>query len=80
MRISDEVVKEHHLYKSLEERFKEACDYISYLSSGSEWMTEELKYLQDFISYKKLTEEYIHFREHAHLEDDPEVPFPSYIL
>ena len=80
MRITDEAVKEHHLYKSLEESTEEASDYISYLSSSNEWLTAEMKYLQDFISYKKLDDEYLYFREHAHLKEEPDLPFPPYVL
>ena len=80
MRITDEVVKEHHLYKALEESIKEASDYILYLSSSNEWLMAEMIYLQDFISYKKLGDEYLYFREHAHLRDDPDLPFPPYVL
>ena len=80
MRITDEVVKEHHLYKALEERIEEARDYISYLSSSNEWLTAEMKYLQDFISYKKLDDEYLYFRDHAHLQEETDLPFPPYVL
>ncbi len=80
MRITDEVVKEHHLYKALEESIEEASDYISYLSSNNEWLTAEMKYLQDFISYKKLDDEYLYFRDHAHLKEEPDLPFPPYVL
>ena len=80
MRITDEVVKEHHLYKALEERIEEASDYISFLSSSNEWLGAEVKYLQDFISFKKLNDEYLYFRDHAHLKDDPDDPFPPYVL
>ena len=80
MRITDEVVKEHHLYKALEESIEEASDYISYLSSSNEWLTAEMKYLQDFISYKKLEEEYYYFRENAHEEYEEDLPFPTLTL
>ena len=80
MRITDEVVKEHHLYKALEESIEEALDYILYLSSSNEWLTAEMKYLQDFISYKKLDDEYLYFRNHAHLKEEPDLPFPPYLL
>ena len=80
MRITDEVVKEHHLYKALEENIEEASDYISYLSSSNEWLATEMKYLRDFISYKKLDDEYLYFRGHARLKEDPDLPFPPYVL
>ena len=80
MRITDEVVKEHHLYKALEESIEEASNYISYLSSSNEWLATEMKYLQDFISYKKLDDEYLYFRDHAHLQEEIDLPFPPYVL
>ena len=80
MRITDEVVKEHHLYKALKESVEEASNYISYLASSNEWLTTEMKYLQDFISYKKLDDEYLYFRNHAHLKEEPDLPFPPYVL
>lgn len=80
MRITDEVVTEHRLYKALEESIEEASDSISYLSSSNEWLTAEMNYLQDFISYKKLDDEYLYFRDHAHLKEEPNLTFPSYGL
>ena len=80
MKITDEVVREHRLYRAQEESIEEASDYISYLSSSNEWLTAEMKYLQDFISYKKLDDEYLYFRNHAHLKEEPDLPFPPYVL
>ena len=41
---------------------------------------EYLKYLNDFIHYKKLDEEYRYFREHAHEDESLELPFPYLTL
>lgn len=66
--------------KALIESYDEACGHIEYLASTNDWLSEEIGYLKDFISYKGLNEEYDYFRRNAYREDDPEEPFPKYIL
>lgn len=40
----------------------------------------EMDYLREFISYKSLDDEYTYFKEHAHEEKNPDLPFPSLVL
>ena len=37
-------------------------------------------YLNDFIRYKKLDEEFHYFREHAREDENSELPFPYLVL
>ena len=41
---------------------------------------EELRYLHDFVHYQKLDEEFQYFREHAHEDENSELPFPYLVL
>lgn len=42
--------------------------------------TIELQYYGDFLSWMDLWDDFIHFRINAHLEQDPDQPFPHYVL
>lgn len=72
----DKVIKEQDLYQNLQERYNEACDYLQDLIKYQETATKELKYLNDFIHYKKLDEEFNYFLENAVEDTDSELPFP----
>ncbi len=55
-------------------------DAINDLLDDQEIAHEEIKYLDAFISYKKLEKEYRYFRENAHEEYDEDLPFPILTL
>jgi hypothetical protein len=55
-------------------------DLITDLLRDQEIAHEEIRYLSDFISYKKLDEEYRYFRENAHEEYEEDLPFPILTL
>jgi hypothetical protein len=55
-------------------------DLITDLLRDQEIAHEEIRYLSDFISYKKLDEEYRYFRENAHEEYEDDLPFPILTL
>ena len=55
-------------------------DLITDLLRDQEIAHEEIRYLSDFISYKKLDEEYRYFRENAHEEYEENLPFPTLTL
>lgn len=74
--VDDRVIKEQELYQNLQERYNEACDYLQDLIKYQETATRELKYLNDFIHYKKLDEEFTYFLENAVEDTDSELPFP----
>ena len=80
MKISDEVIKEHYLYQQLKEQFDELRSYAVDVAANCDDMAEELKYLVDFIKHKNLEDEFQYFRDHAHLDDSDELPFPPYVL
>ena len=72
----NKVIKEQDLYQNLQERYEEACNYLQDLIKYQETATKELKFLNDFIHYKKLDEEYAYFLENAVEDTDSELPFP----
>lgn len=76
----DKIIKVHNLYQNLQERYEEMNDYLLDLIDDHERSTEDLRYLHDFIHYKNLDEEFRYFREHAHEEQDSELPFPYLVL
>lgn len=45
-----------------------------------ERIKEERRYMNDFIHYKNLDEEFSYFKKHAHEDTDTELPFPSLAL
>lgn len=55
-------------------------DLITDLLRDQEIAHEGIRYLSDFISYKKLDEEYRYFRENAHEEYEEDLPFPILTL
>lgn len=55
-------------------------DLITDLLRDQEIAHEEIRYLSDFISYKKLDEEYRYFRENAHEDYEDDLPFPILTL
>ncbi len=55
-------------------------DYLLVLIEEHRYVEEELRYLHDFVHYKKLDEEFRYFREHAHEDKNSELPFPYLTL
>lgn len=55
-------------------------DYLLDLIEDHRCAKEDLKYLNDFIHYKKLDEEFHYFREHAHEDENSDLPFPYLVL
>jgi len=80
MTVSNAVIKEHPLYINTKVNLEEACDHIRDLESDLEQYLAEIKYLYDFIEYRGLKEDFLFFRENAHLDPTEELPFPSYVL
>ncbi len=77
---NNKVIKEQSLYQNLQKRYEEMNDYLLDLIDAQKRAEEDLKYLNDFIRYKKLDEEFRYFREHAHEEYEPDLPFPHFSL
>ena len=79
MTVSNKVVKEHKLYRKLQDQSDEYLGYVQYYSSQCDEKDKELRFLYDFLRYKGISEEYENFRENAHEVDNPDI-FPFYIL
>ena len=73
-------IKEQNLYQNLQERYEEMNDFLLDLIEDHKRTEENLKYLNDFIHYKKLDEEFHYFREHAHEDENSGLPFPYLTL
>ena len=74
------VSKEQKKYQNLQERYEEMNDYLLGLIEDHRCAEEDLRYLKDFIHYKKLDGEFLYFREHAHEDENSELPFPYLVL
>ena len=55
-------------------------DFLLDLIEDHKRAEEDLKYLKDFVHYKRLDEEFRYFREHAHEDENSELPFPYLVL
>lgn len=77
---NNKVIKEHDLYQNLQERYEEMNDFLLNLLDDHKRAEEDLKYLNAFIHYKKLDEEFRYFRENAHEEYEPDLPFSYFTL
>lgn len=79
--MANEVIKEQQLtYSKLSELYDEMSDYLCDLMKDHEEATHKLTYLEDFIRFKKLDDEFAYFCEHAIKDPDEELPFPHLIL
>lgn len=74
------VIKEQKKYQNLQERYEEMNDFLLDLIEDHKRAEEDLKYLNDFIHYKKLDGEFLYFREYAHEDEKSELPFPYLTL
>ena len=75
---NNKVIKEQNIYQNLQKRYEEMQDYLLGLIEDHKRAEEELRYLNDFVHYKELDEEFHYFLEHAHEEYEPDLPF-SYL-
>lgn len=76
----NELIEIEESYQNLQERYEEAIDYIDSLTQNQERSREELRYLNDFIRYHRLDEAFRYFKEHAHEDEETELPFPYLVL
>lgn len=74
------VIKEQKQYQHLLERYEEMNEYLLELIDEHERTKEEKRYMNDFIHYKNLDDEFAYFKEHAHEDPDTELPFPYLVL
>ena len=74
------LIKQKKKYQKLQERYDEMSDYLLDLIEKHKRSEEELRYLHDFVHYQKLDEDFQYFREHAHEDENSELPFPYLVL
>lgn len=67
-------------YNDLFEMFDEASAELSHALHENRRLESEQYFLEGFISFKGLTEEYEYFKTHAHPKEDPNDPFPPLVL
>lgn len=72
--------KQKKNYQDLQERYMEMNAYLLELIDEHRCTEEDLRYFHDFVHYKKLDEEFHYFREHAHEDENSELPFPYLVL
>lgn len=77
---NNKVIKEQNIDQNLQERYEEMNDFLLDLIEDHTRAEEDLKYLKDFVHYKRLDEEFRYFREHAHEDENSELPFPYLTL
>ncbi len=73
-------IREQKKYQNLQKRYEEMNDFLLELIENHKRAEEDLKYLKDFVHYKKMDEEFSYFREHAHEDEISELPFPYLVL
>ena len=76
----NKVIEEQNIYQNLRECYEEMNDYLLDLIDEHRRTEEDLRYLNDFVHYKKLDEEFRYFGEHAHEDENSELPFPYLTL
>ena len=67
-------------FENLQELFREMSDYLEEVVTDRQNLAESNEYLNDYITYKGLEEEFSYFRENAHKDDDETTPFPRYVM
>ena len=60
------VIKEQKRYQHLLERYEEMNDNLLEVIDDHERAKEDIRYMNDFIHYKNLDEEFNYFKKHAH--------------
>ncbi len=79
MTIGNNVVKEHSLYKKLQDQCEEYLGNIQFYASQCDEKDKELRFLHDFLMYKEISDEYDLFRKNAHEADGSDI-LPYYTL
>ena len=76
----DSIIKGQKSYQNLRNQYAEALDHIQKLEEDQRYRSKELQYLNDYIHYKGLDDDYRYFRQNAHEERDENLPFAFYTL
>ena len=67
-------------YKQLKECYKLLNEHMLDITDDNERYLNELLYLEAFIEWKNLNEEFIYFKNNAHEEYDKDLPFSRLTL
>ena len=67
-------------YLCLREQYREYSDTILDLLSDTKHYESELYYMESFIEWKNLVDEYIYFKKNASEKYDEDLPFPKLTL
>lgn len=67
-------------YRSLSECYDEMHEYLLELIEDHNRTLAELRYMSEFITYKKLDDEFQYFQKHAHEIRDEDLPFSRLTL
>lgn len=77
---NNKVIERKDSYQDLQECYEEMNDFLQSLLENQKRNEEDLRYLNEFIHYKNLDEEFLYFRKNAHEEYDEDFPFPCLTL
>lgn len=62
-------------YKRLEERYDILNEHMLDITDDNERYLNDLRYLEDFIDWKNLNEEFLYFKNNAYEKYDEDLPF-----
>lgn len=66
--------------QKLQDRYDELSDITCSMAQDRAELSEKVTYLSDFVQWLGLEGKYQEFKEHAHLEQNEDLPFSHYIL
>ena len=67
-------------YKRLEERYDILNEHMLDITDDNERYLNELRYLEAFIDWKNLNEEFLYFKNNAYEKYDKDLPFSRLTL
>ena len=67
-------------YKRLEERYEILKEHMLDITDDNERYLNELRYLEAFIEWRKLNEEFLYFKNNAYEKYDENLPFSRLTL
>lgn len=67
-------------YKRLEERYEILNEHILDITDDNERYLNELRYLEAFIEWRNLNEEFLYFKNNAYEKYDENLPFSRLTL
>ena len=65
---------------NLQGRYSDACDELLSTLEEIRRLDKELRYLNDFIHWRNLEQEFRWFQHEAHEETNPDSPFPRLVM